>query len=397
MRNLIVGAVVGLVVGVVVGTTVIAPRVKLPAGATGRTGDATRYAVSPTLRQLSRKVARSADAKATTEATNSAPVSWRLASAYASSLPHLGSLAKRLEAAMWRMSGGTIQIKFHEPGTLVKLDEMFDAVRSGAVDAAFAAPALWAQKNPVLNLFAGIPFGPPVQEYLAWIFVGGGREIMERAHTKLGVHPLICGALAPEGSGWFRTPVATLDEFKALRLGMSGLGGRVAAKLGANVTEMAEADVFIALESGLIDGAEASQPAVDLELGLHRLAKHYYFPGWHQPATLLTLIVNLEAWNALTAGQRAQIEAACGDNVRHGIAESEAHQFNALKELVKQGVQIETWPPDILDAMRKAWAMVAAEQSAKSKDFKRAWETLATFREEYGIWREIGDAKPPIH
>jgi len=387
MRNLIVGVIVGLVIGVVVGTTVIAPRLKLPGAKPGEAS--LRYQVTPRQPELSRKVAKAATSAKKSTAT--APsVRWRLASAHASDLPLLGSLGKRLEAAVRRMSEGRMEVKFHEPGTLVKTSEMFEAVRAGAIDAGFAAPTLWAKKNPALALFAGIPFGPPVQEYLAWVFVGGGRQILERIHTKLGVHPLICGALAPEGSGWFRHPVTSLKAFKNLRLGMTGLGGRVAAKLGAQITELTEGDVFVALESGLIDGAEASQPSVDLKLGLHKLAKHYYFPGWHQPAGLLTLIVNLDAWKALSVAQRAQLEAACGDNVRHGIAESEARQFEALKQLVNQGVEIEIWPPEILNAMRKAWRKVVVEQSKTSKHFREAWDSLAAFREDYEIWREIG-------
>jgi len=363
MRNLIVGIVVGLVVGVVVGTTLIAPRLKLPAGKSEWVRAAEQAAPEISRPLTPARVGVTAEL----EAGNARRLRWRMASAYASTLPQLGELGVRLETTLWHVSGGAMVLKLHEPSTLVAADEMFEAVRSGAIDAAFAAPALWGEKNSAFRLFSAIPFGPPIQEYLAWIFDGGGREMLREIAHKQGVHMLICGALAPEGSGWFRKPVKSMEDFKALRLGMNDLGGRVAAKLGARVTEMPIGDVFVALEHNLIDGAEASQPAVDLKLGLHQLAKYYYFPGWHQPATLLNLTINLEAWRALAKERRVQIEAACGDNVTHGLAVGEARQFSALKELIKQGVSIETWAPDILTALKAAWGRVVAEESRNTK------------------------------
>ena len=405
MRNLIVGAVVGLVVGIVFGTTIIAPRLKLPAQKIARASAAMNApaaittaanseaspAAAPPPNPAHDQKLRTQFARTPAAEPDRAALRWRMASAYASSLPQLGALGKRLETMIWQISDGDIEFRYHEPGTLVAPAEMFDAVRAGAIDAAFAAPGVWAQKDPAFLLFSGIPFGPPIQEFIAWIYVGGGHEILQDLYHKQGVHTLICGVLAPEGSGWFRRPVKTLEDFKALRLGMNGLAGKVAEKLGANVIELAEGDVYVAMERGLIDGAEASQPAVDLNLGLHQLAKYYYFPSWHQPATLLNLIVNLAAWQALEPVQRAQINAACGDNVRHGLAEGHAKQFDALKELTKLGVRIETWAPDILDALKAAWQSVATKQSKSSRNFKRAWRSLQTFRDEFGIWREIGD------
>ncbi len=438
MRNLIVGIVGGVVVGIVVGTTVVAPRLQLPVLA-----EAERKAE----RKAELKAERAAELaanQATSQANSQAkpaepaagprqqpaetaarqtpgmnspvengpgaapalgrvsgayrppaapakgePRKWRMASAYPGAMAELGGLGKRLEANVERMSSGRFRIIFFEPGTLVTNAASLAAVKSGAVEAAFASPGLWAAENPVLHLFSGIPFGPPIQEYLAWLHADGGALLAE-AFDKLGVHALICGLLAPEGSGWFRRPVRSLDQLKGLNIGMNGLGGRVLAKLGVNVMPMAEGDVFVALERGMIDGAAAAQPSIDLELGLYRMAKHYYFPSWHRPAGTLALIVNRERWQSLDAAAKRQLESACGDNVTHGLGESEASQFGALKALSNRGVKIENWPAEILTALRGSWETVAAEMSSADKDFARTWQSLQRFREEYDIWRELG-------
>lgn len=389
MRNLVAGIIVGLVVGVVVGTTVIAPRLKLPAHRTAEAKQA----------EADRGISAAAPAPGAAGVPRPPPdtesVTWRMASAYASSLPQTGELGVRLETTLWRLSGGVFRLKLHEPGTLAAGGQMFEAVRSRAIEAAFAAPAFWAGKNPAFHLYSAIPFGPPLPEYLSWFYAGGGRRILEDLYKKQGLRGMVCGALAPAGSGWFRKPVDSLEEFKALRLGMGGLGGMVARKLGVRTMSLDEGDVSVALEKGMIDGAEASQPAIDMSLGLHKIARHYYVPGWRRPATLLHLIVNAEAWESLAQSRRAQLRSACAGNVAHGLAMGEARQFGALKEFTKQGIQIHAWPPGILAALRTAWTRTRTGLAKKNRDFRRTWNSLAKFREEYAIWREISAGAPP--
>jgi TRAP-type mannitol/chloroaromatic compound transport system substrate-binding protein len=131
-------------------------------------------------------------------------------------------------------------------------------------------------------------------------------------------------------------------------------------------------------------------PAVDLELGLYQLAQHYYFPGWHQPSTLVDLLVNLDRWRELSPTRQAQIEAACAATMRDSIAEGEALQFKALQELQAKGVQLHRWPPEMLAGFEAAWQEVAADQAAEDADFKRAWDSLQAFRVDYKIWKELG-------
>ena len=316
-------------------------------------------------------------------------IRWKMGSAYASTLPQLGTLAKKLDRDIWRVSDGRLEIKFHEPGTLVPPLEMFEAVRAGVIDAAFSSPGFWGNKIPALQLFAAVPFGPSAKEYLAWIYFGGGQELFELIYHANGIHSVFCGLTAPEASGWFRKRIRTVEDLKGLKMRFFGLGARVMEKLGVTTTRLTDGDIFVALETGAIDAAEFSMPAIDLKLGFHRMAKNYYFPGWHQPATMFELMVNLKKWNDLSVTQRAQVEAVCGDNIRYGLAEGEAAQFAALKEMQSQGVVLRRWPGEILDALRDAWAKVAREESKEDDDFRRVWKSLSAFREDYTIWQEL--------
>ncbi len=378
MRNTVIGIVVGLVAGVVVGSTVVAPRLRLDSDAAAL-GQAAKTAATP-----------SVTVGLAPPPGGAAEVHLKMASAYSSALPQLGTLAKRLESEIWRVSGGAVEIRFHEPGTLVPPPEMFEAVGSGAIDAAFSPSRFWANRIPSLQLFASVPFGPTPEEYLAWIYFGGGRELSREIYRRHNIHGIYCGLIASEASGWFRKEIRTLDDLKGLRMRFDGLGAKVMEKLGVETQSLEEGSIFVALENGAIDAAEFSMPAIDLQLGFHRMVRHYYFPGWHQPSTLFTLMINLDRWRALPATARAQIEAVCGDNIRYGLAEGEALQFAALRDLTAQGVEIHRWPAVILDALEAAWRQVAEEEADDDDDFKRVWQSLSAFREDYSMWKELG-------
>jgi TRAP-type mannitol/chloroaromatic compound transport system substrate-binding protein len=386
MRYIIVGIVIGGVIGVMLGTTIVAPRLDQSAKNT--------QAEPPSYHSSARRPNQAPIAtKPIAELPRAEPekqnIVWRMASAYSGSLPQLGSLAIRASQNIWKVSNGEIEIKFFGPGTLVPSSEMFDAVASGAIDLAYSSPGSWAHKEPALQLFSSVPFGPSPGEYLAWVYFGGGKELLNKIYHPHGIQSILCGMIAPEASGWFRRTFTTPEDLAGLKMNASGLGGKVLNKLGVETHTLQDADILIALESGEIDGAEFSMPSIDVKLGFYQLADHYYFPGWHQPSSFFELIINKDRWDALTKTRQAQIEAVCGDNVRYGLAEGESLQYGALKELTAKGVKIKRWPAAVLSALEDAWKDVAIEQSSANTTFREVWRSLSNFRKDYAIWREL--------
>jgi TRAP-type mannitol/chloroaromatic compound transport system substrate-binding protein len=175
-----------------------------------------------------------------------------------------------------------------------------------------------------------------------------------------------------------------------MKMRFFGLGAKVMQKMGVSTQLLAPGDIFPALERGVIDATELATPSIDLGLGLHQVAKHYYFPGWHQQTTVLELLVNKDQWNELPDPYRAIVEVACGDGVNWGFARSEAVQYPALQELKDQGVVIHRWSDATLDALEAAWMEVVAEESANDPLFKRTWDSYSAFRENYKIWKDHG-------
>lgn len=388
MRNTIIGIIIGVVAGVMIGATVVAPGLKEAREGTRNTPD---NAIPPGAETLGMDLIGT-DGKpqtATTSKRLEPTRRLRIVSLYASKTPILGELPQRLQAALPTASGGRLGVTVYDPGILVEAADTLNAVKSGTVEGMFATPSQLDPDAAVLQLFTAVPFGPDAQEYLAWYYHGGGRELFQTAMKKRGLHATLCGAIPPTSSGWYRAPVRSSDDFKGLNIRAPGLGGEVLAKLGANIKHLKVGDILSQFEQGELDGAAYSLPSIDAQLGFQKFARNYYFPGWDQPVTLFAVAFNAQIWKGLPAPERAAIATICGDNVRHALTQADARQFDALKDLSLAGIQVRRWPDGILHDLKNAWKTVTRELVQKDPDYAKTWNALQKFRGDYAIWREI--------
>ncbi|MDP3225527.1 MAG: C4-dicarboxylate ABC transporter, partial [Rubrivivax sp.] len=201
--------------------------------------------------------------------------------AFPSSTGLLGPAQARLVETLRAVSGGSIDVKGFEPGALVPANQYLDAVGNGSLDMAFTVSGFWTGKYIAFAMYASVPFGPDVGEYLAWMKHGGCEKLMKELHAKYNVEVIPCGIIAPEASGWFRKEIKTLDDLKGLKMRFFGLGANVMQKMGVSTQLLQAGEIFQALQLGTIDATEFSMPVADLTLGFHQVAKFYYFPGWH--------------------------------------------------------------------------------------------------------------------
>ncbi len=323
-------------------------------------------------------------------AAQEAPLELKMGSAFPSKLPQLGTLGVSLVEKVGRISGGRLTLKFHEPNALMPPRDMLGAIGAGSLDAAWSTPGYWFDREPALILFSGIPFGPTPGEYAAWIYYGGGQTLMQEIYSRRNIHAMICGITVPEAAGWFRKEIKSVADLKGLKIRIRGLGARVLERLGAVPQVVDPAEIYKALQNGRIDATEYSTPEIDRDLGFERVARHYYFPGWHQPSTLFELMLSKKVWDDLSETRKAQLELACGDNFREGLAQGEAGQFAALNDLKAKGVTLQSLPPDVLTALRVAWNTVAEEIAAEDETFRDVYASLQAFRRDYRLWKDLG-------
>jgi TRAP-type mannitol/chloroaromatic compound transport system substrate-binding protein len=302
--------------------------------------------------------------------------------AYGIHLPGLGELALRLARLIEERSRGALVLDLKQPGEGANSHEILDKVGAGTVDAGFAPASFWAAELPAAPLFSGYPFGPDAKLYSAWFEQGNGRKLYQEMydHAGIKVHVMPCAFGGAEAGGWFTQEVKTAADLKELRMRIFGLGGRVMARLGATTVLIPGGKILAAFDKGEIDAAELYPPAVDARLELKDKVKLVHAPGWHQPETVLELIVNQDRWNALSDDQRGVIEGACREILQSSLADSAKLQSDALAGLAKDGVKIEPFPEEVLVALRAAWAEIAKEEGDRDYFFRTVLDDLEKFR-----------------
>jgi TRAP-type mannitol/chloroaromatic compound transport system substrate-binding protein len=305
------------------------------------------------------------------------------------SLPLFSEAAARLSEQVRTLTGGDVKLIFHAPGELAPASETLERVSAGEVDAAWSTAGQFASHGSAFELLSAIPFGPSTVEYMAWLFEGGGLALSREMFAGYGIHNVPCLVLPPEGAGWFPKEIRSVDDLKGLRIRFFGLGGRVLARLGAEVVQKPAGEIVDAIKKGEIDAAEYSLPSMDLTLGLQNVEKFYYFPGWHQPSTLFELYFSDATWRRLSAEQQETIDTVCAAVMRDGIARAEAMQTSALEDIKKRGIKLRRWSPDLLLTFEATWGAVADEEMAANPRFKQVYESYERFRDGYEFWKRF--------
>ncbi|MGG7565507.1 TRAP transporter substrate-binding protein [Rhodovulum sp. DZ06] len=271
---------------------------------------------------------------------------------------------------------------------------MFGAVSSGALDMGFDWTGYWAGQIPVANIVGSMPFGPAPEVALGWMFLGGGMEIIQKAYDPFGVKFLPCHLAVQEAGGWFNKEINTIADFQGLNMRIAGLGGQTLAALGANTRMVPAGEIYLSLETGRLDAAEFSAPSLDVGMGFQRVARYYYFPGWHQQAAWYSIIVNMDVWNKLgEAKQDAMIEA-CRANVTFNLADQVNAQAAAIAKIREAGAELRRFPDEVLQGLRTTANTVMDEMAAGDPVFAEALASLRAYMATVGEWTAL-QAVPP--
>jgi TRAP-type mannitol/chloroaromatic compound transport system substrate-binding protein len=330
----------------------------------------------------------------TTPAEAQKKVTWKMASAFGAKVPHLGTSAVRFADNIKVMSGGSLELRFYEPGALVPALECFDAVSKGSVESCWTTPGYHTGKYPSLAFFTTVPFGPQIGEFLAWKWFGGGNDLRNEIYSKHNLFALDCFAIGAETSGWFKKEVKNVAELKGIKMRFFGLGAQVMQKLGVNTQLLAGADIYPALERGVIDATEFSMPTMDVAYGFHQIAKNNYYPGWHQQVSVSELLMNKAEWEKLSDQHKRIIQVGLNDAVIHTYVETEAKNPPVMLEMKdKHKVTNRRWSDDDLRQFEKGWLEVLESESAKDPLFKKVADHYLAWRKVYKIWGDAQELK----
>ena len=316
----------------------------------------------------------------------------RMVTAWPKGFPGLGTGAERLARAITEATEGALAVKVFAAGELVPAAQVFDAVIDGTADLYHAPDYYFRDKSKAYNFFTTIPFGMTAGEMDAWIYYGGGQQLWDEVSAPFGIKPLLAGNSGAQAFGWFRREIKAIEDFKGIRFRISGLGGEVLRAFGVNAVALPPNEIFAAFQAGALDAAEWVGPWNDLALGLHKLARYYYFPGVMEPSAALTCGFNKRTWDDLPTGhKRAIANAAAADNSLMQ-AEFSARNNDALGTLrADHGVQLRRLSDDIVRQLGAAARDVVAAIGGADAATRKVYESYLAFRKKALAWSNVAD------
>lgn len=322
--------------------------------------------------------------------TGSKPeIRWRLASSYPKSLGTLFGAVEMMSKRVAELTENRFRISVHPAGELMPPLQVLDAVQAGSVECGQTASYFYIGKDPAFGFGTALPFGLNTRAQNAWLTLGGGLELLNDFYRGFDVTMMPVGNTGAQMAGWYRKEIKSVEDLQGLKMRLGGLAGMVLSKLGLVPQQIAPGDLYPALEKGVIDAAEFVGPYDDEKLGLAKVAKYYYYPGWWEGSATLSLFVSLKAMNALPPDYRAALQAAAAEANQWMTARYDIENPPALRRLVAAGAQLRQFPRPVMDACFKAAEELYREMGQQSPAFRKIYEPWAKFRDEQILWARL--------
>jgi TRAP-type mannitol/chloroaromatic compound transport system substrate-binding protein len=318
-------------------------------------------------------------------------VRWRLTSAFPKSLDTLFGGGDTFARLVSEATDGKFQIQTFAPGEIVGAPQALDAIGSGTVEMGHTCSYYYVGKDPTFAIGTTLPFGLNSRQTNAWLYHGGGNDLLNAFYAKHNVYALPAGNTGVQMGGWFRKEIKTVQDLQGLKMRIAGLAGQIMGKLGVIPQQIAGGDLYPSLERGTIDAAEWVAPYDDEKLGLNKVAPFYYYPGFWEGGPAIHFFINQAKWNELPKTYQAAVQAAAGYVNVDTQAKYDARNPAALRSLIGAGAQLRPFSQEILEAAYKAANEVYDEVSAKNPDFKKIYDSYKAFRGEEYLWFQVAE------
>jgi len=316
----------------------------------------------------------------------------RLAETWPPNFPIFHDAVESMVSMSSRMSGGRLEFTVHARDVHERPLGVFDMVKSGEYDMGHSASYYWKGKDPTTMFFTTVPFGMTAPEQYAWFYYGGGMELMQEAYRKHNMLSFPGGNTGNQMGGWFRKDIAGLDDLEGLRMRIPGFAGEVLAQLGAEPINIPAGDLYTALKNNEIDALEWVGPSHDLRMGFQEIAP-YYYTGWHEPATELQFLINLQSWEALPPDLQEILRVSMRTAAYDMYAQSyHASAMNWETIMTKYpNIIVRTLPQTVLVAMQKANQRLLAEMARRNPEARTVIESQQEYLDLIRAWTDISD------
>ena len=322
-------------------------------------------------------------------------VQWRMSTAWTPALDHLQGSAQRLAKVVEETSGGRFRIEVYPGGQIMPPFDCFAAASKGTIEAFMESAYYWTAREPAVEWFTAVPFGMDAEGMAAWYYQGDGLKLWEETYAAFNLVPRPATTVSPQMAGWFRKKTNTIGDYKGLKMRIgTGQGGKVYVKAGGTAVLTPAAEIYAELERGVIDAAEWIGPHDDMKLGLHKTARYYYYPGWHEPGNTTEFGFNKKAYEALPVDLQRTLDHAAAAVQVYGLTDYHAKNAIALGRLKAEfhgKVEVLQLPVPVLRDLKKLSAEVAREESEKTPMARKVHASFTKFQALVGPWDHVAE------
>ncbi len=287
------------------------------------------------------------------------------------------------------MAGGKLKIEVLPAGAVVPAFQLLEAVNKGTLDGGHGVVAYHYGKNSALALWGSGPgYGMDANTVLAWHNYGGGKALLEEIYKSINMDVVsyLYGPMTTQPLGWFKKPVARVDDLKGLKYRTVGLAVDVFTLMGAAVNPLPGGEIVPALDRGLIDAAEFNNASSDRVLGFPDVAKNCMLQSFHQSGEQFEILFNKTKYSTLPQELRSiidyAVQAASADMSWKAIERNSSDYI----EMKKAGVRFYKTPDAVLRAQLDAWDKTIEKKSADNPLFKKVLESQRAFAQRAVAW-----------
>jgi TRAP-type mannitol/chloroaromatic compound transport system substrate-binding protein len=313
-------------------------------------------------------------------------VVWRLASSFPRGLDALYGSAERLAAKLEALTEGRFRVRPYAAGEIVPALQVLDAAQQGTVQVGHSAGYYYTGKNEALAFDTCVPFGLTSRQQSAWLYEGGGLDLMREVYADFGVITFPAGNTGAQMGGWFKREIHGVAELRGLKMRIPGMGGAVMNHLGVTVQVLGGSEIYPALERGAIDATEWVGPYDDEKLGFQNAASFYYYPGWWEPGPSMSFMVNRQAWDQLPSAYQEAFEVAAVYAMNGTQTIYDHRNPEALERLIAGGTQLRRYPDDIMTAAQTATQEILSQAASRDAGYRKIYDAYLQFREDSFRW-----------
>jgi len=287
------------------------------------------------------------------------------------------------------MAGSRVKIEVLPAGAVVGAFQLLEGVAKGTLDGGHGVVAYHYGKNSALALWGSGPgFGMDPNMLLSWHYYGGGKELLDEIYKAINIDVVsyLYGPMPTQPFGWFKKPIARVEDIKGTQFRTVGLAVDMYTDMGAAVNPLPGGEIVPALDRGLIDGAEFNNASSDRVLGFPDVVKNCMLQSFHQSTEQFEILFNRSKFNSLPAEVKAiidyAVQAASADMSWKAVDRNSKDYI----ELKKAGVNFYKTPDAILRAQLASWDKIMDKKSSENAMFKKILDSQKAFAQRAGSW-----------